>query len=175
MEVNDVSQWYVWSIKLGKYDLISQFIADKVPEIKNILYPTITTERHLKNGQIKKKKTPLYSGYLFLQYSHDPSNPTVWFKLKGHPFITSYVGPCTPADLVSVDSLQKLEAVNKMDSKSFLIGDQIRVNGGVFKGYNGKVVATLDKAVRVEMESHNKLVRFVFSPDDLDIIGRSGL
>lgn len=166
--------WYVWSIRLGKFDVVSKYITEKVPEVIQVLYPTITKERQLKNGGAKKKKVPLYSGYIFLQYYHDLDNPQVWLKLKKHPFITNYVGPCTPADLVSVDSLQKLEQVNSDKARSFVVGDAVRVNGGLFKDYVGKVAAVLDRTVRVEIDAP-KRVRFVFSPDDLDVIARPGL
>lgn len=167
-------QWYVWAIKLGRFDAVSQFISEYIPEVTQVLYPTVTTERHLKNGVCKKKKTPLYSGYIFLQYQHVPENPKVWLKLRSHPFIHNYVGPCTPADLVSVDSLQKLEKMNVEATKVFAVGDKVRVNGGFFKDYVGKVVAVLDRTIRVEIESP-KLLRFVFSHGDLDIIDRAGL
>lgn len=169
-----MNNWFVWSIRLGKFDTVSKYIEEKVPEVKQVLYPTVTTERILKDGTAKKKKTPLYSGYIFLQYEHDPENPHVWLKLKSHPFVTNYVGPCTPADLISVDSLQKLELVNNDTIKSFSLGDSVRVNGGLCKGYSGIVTAVMNKTIRVEIEAPKKM-RYVFSPDDLDIVGRPGL
>ncbi len=168
-------QWYVWYIKFGKFDVISKYIEEKIPEVKKVLYPTITTERQLKNGEAKKRKTPLYGGYMFLQYHHNPEKPDVWLKLSKHPFVSAYIGPCTPKDLVSVDSLQKLEIVNSDILKTFRVGDYVRVNGGVFKNYTGKVLAVQDKVIRVEIEAQNKHMRFVFSPEDLDITGGPNL
>lgn len=169
--MSENSQWYVWSIRVGKFDIVKKYIEDKVPEVKKILYPTITSERRLKNGESKKKKTPLYSGYIFLQYIHNSDNPATWLKLSRHPFISNYVGPCTPTDLVSVDSLQKLEVVNSSPVKEFCVGDSVRVNGGVFQGYGGRVVA-VSNTINVEIEVSNKCARFVFSPDDLDVVAR---
>lgn len=169
-------QWYVWYIKFGKFDVISKYIEDKVPEVKKVLFPTITTECQLKSGEAKKKKTPLYGGYMFLQYHHNPDKPDVWLKLTKHPFVSAYIGPCTPKDLVSVDSLQKLEIVNSDSGlKKFCRGDFVRVNGGVFKNFTGKVLTVEDKVIRVEIEAQNKNMKFVFSPEDLDITGGPNL
>lgn len=165
-------QWFVWSVKTGKFDAVRKYIEDKVPEVKQLLYPTVTKERVLKSGESRKSKVPLYSGYLFLQYHHDEQNPSVWLKLNKHPFISTYVGPCTPADLVSVNSLQKLEVVNNEAVKEFKIGDSVKVNGGVFSGQTGIVSDISTNTVRVDVNVSNKVMKFVFSPDDLDIIHR---
>ena len=100
----NLEEWYVWSIRPGKFSLVEKYIQEKVPEVKKILYPTVTTEKQHKNGNVKKKQQSLYAGYLFLQYSHDERNPATWVKLNKHPFITTYVGPCSKKDLASVNS-----------------------------------------------------------------------
>ncbi len=166
-------QWFVWSVKTGKFDLVRQYIEEKIPEVKQVLYPTITKEKFLKSGESKKRKVPLYSGYMFLQYHHDEANPQVWLKLNKHPFVSTYVGPCTPADLVSVNSLQKLEVVNNEAVKDFKLGDSVRVNGGVFSGHTGVVSDISTNTIRVDVNMSNRSMKFVFSPDDLDIINRN--
>lgn len=165
-------QWYVWSVKAGKFDTVKKYIEDKIPEVKQVLYPTVTKERLLKSGESKKSKVPLYSGYLFLQYHHDSKNPKVWIQLNSHPFISTYVGPCTQSDLVSVNSLQKLEVVNNEAVKHFKVGDSVKVNGGVFLGNVGVVSDISTNTVRVGINVNNKVMKFVFSPDDLDIVDR---
>jgi transcription antitermination factor NusG len=168
----DKQEWYVWVVKPGKFDLVKKFIEESIPEVTKVLYPTVTSEKVLKTGKVKKKKTPLYSGYLFLQYKHIPENPSVWVRLKAHPFISNYVGPCTPADLASVDSLQKVETLNLEAVKKFEVGDLVTVNGGVFKSYRGVVVDISANTIRVDVDSGNKRMKIVFSPDDLDILDR---
>lgn len=169
---SDKQEWYVWVVKPGKFDIVKKFIEESIPEVKKILYPTVTSERTLKTGKVKKKKTPLYSGYLFLQYDHVPENPFIWIKLKAHPFISNYVGPCTPADLASVDSLQKVETLNLEAVKKFELGDSVIVNGGVFKSYRGSVVDISANTIKVDVDSGSKKIKVVFSPDDLDIMDR---
>lgn len=165
-------QWFVWTVKLGKFDLVLKYIEEEVPEVKEILYPTITTEKVSKTGKRKKKKTPLYAGYVFLQYKHNSLNPTTWLKLNKHPFITRYVGPCTNKDLASVNSLQKIEKINTEEVKDFRAGDRIRVNGGVFKNMSGRVTNSSNNAVQVEISVFDRWTKATFSPVDLDIIKR---
>jgi len=58
-------QWFAWSVRSSKFDVIKCYLEKSVPEVKKILYPTVTSERRLKSGEVKKKKVPLYGGYLF--------------------------------------------------------------------------------------------------------------
>lgn len=164
--------WFVWSVRVGKFDIVKKYLEEEVSEVKSILFPTLTDEKVLKNGTIKKKKQALYGGYMFLLYSHNIEDPQTWWKINKHPFITTYVGPCTATDLVSVKSLQKLDSINKDKSKKFYKEDTIRVNGGVFKDYKGVVVDTTMSAVKVELALGDKIVKAAFSPEDLDIVER---
>lgn len=165
-------EWYVWTIRSGKFDIVEKYIKESIPGIKKVLYPMITTEKLTKKGDRKKKKSPLYAGYMFLQYEHSEKTPTVWLKLNKHPFVTRYVGPCSAKDLASVDSLQKVEQWNNEEVKNFVEGDEVRVNGGVFVGFSGRVVHLTSNSVGVELSSMGKTLKVVFSPEDLDILDR---
>lgn len=166
-------EWYVWTVKQGKFDIVSKFISEDVPEVTRVLYPTITKERSTKTGIVKKSKVPLYSGYLFLQYKHNPEEPKVWLKLRSHPFITRYVGPCTPKDLASVESLEKIEDINTEDKKIFKPGDRVRVNGGFLKEMTGEVTSCLSgNTIQVSINFFGRDVKATFVPADLDIVGR---
>jgi len=166
-DIND-EEWYVWTVRSGKFEEAKYYIEQRIPEVKKILYPTVTIERITKKG-IKKNKEPLYAGYLFLQYEH---TPVTWNKLKVLPFIKRYVGPCTAQDLASVDSLQKVEALNNDEVKNFIIGDRVRVNGGVFVGFTGVICGVMSNYVRADLERVGKTLRVTFSPEDLDILER---
>ena len=144
----------------------------KVPEVKEVLYPAITTETITKKGKIKRKVTPLYAGYVFLQYHHDEDNPAVWWKLNRHPFITRYVGSCTVQDLASAQSLKKVEKVDDVKVRKFRIGDTIQVDSGVFIGFHGEVLNINRNHIGVELHSLGKTLKVVFSPDDLVIKGK---
>lgn len=164
-------EWFVWSVRSDKFEIVKCYIEDKIPEVVKVLYPTVTSERVTKKG-IKKSKTPLYAGYIFLQYIHNIDNPVTWNKLNNHPFITRYVGPCTAHDLASVDSLQKVEKLNNEEVRNFVVGDKIRVNGGIFVGYLGYVSQLTSNSIRVDLERSGKSLGVTFSPEDLDIVKR---
>lgn len=165
-------EWYVWTVKVGKFDIVKSYIKEKIPSISRVLYPTLTTEKRTKKGDIQKKKSPLYAGYMFLQYNHDKEKPTTWLMLNGHPFVTGYVGPCSAKDLASVDSLQKVEKLENEKVKSFQLGDKIRVSGGVFAGYEGSVNCLTSNSVGVQLSKMGKTLKVVFSPEDLAIVKR---
>lgn len=175
IEVKNTSpSWYVWRIRSDKLDVVKRFIEEEVPEINKVLHPTVTEEKSLKSGKVKKKKSPLYAGYIFLNYEEDQETRDVWVKLKSHPFITQFVGPCTPSDLASVESLEKVEEINDERVKQFLEGDSVRVNGGPLKGLYGSVIGCSTNTVRVEIEVFGRTTKAVFSPEDLDILKRNG-
>lgn len=166
-------EWYVWSIRPGKFALVEKYIQEKIPEVKCILHPTVTTEKQNKKGGVKTKQSSLYAGYLFLQYTHDENNPVTWIKLNNYPFITAYVGPCSAKDLASVNSLQGATAPGTLESKDFQKGDKIVISRGVFVGYKGQVNKKVTgNFVSVELEQGPRTLCVVFSPDDLDILER---
>lgn len=163
-------EWYVWTIRPGKFDIVSRYIEKKIPQVKKILYPTVTTEKMTKKG-IKEKKSPLYAAYVFLQYAHNLENPLTWNMLNKHHFITGYVGPCTPQDLATVNSLQKTKGVKHEKVDVFTVGCTVRVCSGVFLNYVGRVSKVTSNSVGVVVERAGKTLKVVFSPEDLEIIG----
>ena len=166
-------EWYVWSVRPGKFSLVEKFIEEKVPEIKKVLYPTVTTEKQTKRGAVKTKQSPLYAGYLFLQYSHDSENPSTWLKLNKHPFIAGYVGPCSKKDLATVNNLQGAPNPSPTKTDSFQERDEVQVRRGVFKGYTGVVNKKVTgNFVSVELKQGQDILAVVFSPEDLDLLQR---
>ena len=163
-------EWYVWTIRPGKFEVVSNYIQSKVPQVKKVLYPTVTTEKMTKKG-IKEKKSPLYAAYIFLQYEHKIENPQTWNLLNQHHFVTGYVGPCTPQDLATVNSLQKTRGVKDVKVDVFVPGCSVRVGSGVFLNYVGRVSHVNSNSVGVDIERAGKTLRVIFSPADLEIVG----
>ncbi len=95
-------EWYIWMVRPGKFDIVRTYIEDSVKEVVSILCPIEVSERKTKTGRKKIKESPLYAGYIFLQYTHDANNPVAWVKINKHPFVVSYVGPCTAADIALI-------------------------------------------------------------------------
>ena len=167
--VEDKRQWHVWTTKPGKFSFVVKYIEESVPQIKEILYPTVVSDKAARNGD--KKRVPLYAGYLFLQYDSDPA---VWHKLNDHPFVSRYVGMCLGKDLHSVYNLRNVEFLNKEENKTFVEGDRVKVNSGPFKGMSGQVLIVRQSYVQVGIEVFGRPVKAAFVPGDLDIVIRAG-
>jgi transcriptional antiterminator NusG len=174
VEPSGRQEWYVWTVRPGKFEIVKDYIESKVTEVKEVLYPAITTETVTKKGEIKRKTSPLYVGYLFLQYHHDEGNPVTWWKLNKHPFITRYIGPCTAQDLASAQSLKKVEKIDDELVREFRVGDEVRVDSGVFIGFRGSVKSKNRNSIGVELRSLGKTLKVVFSPEDLVILKERG-
>jgi transcription antitermination factor NusG len=91
-------EWYVWTIRPGAFEAVKKYIEVHISGVSQIVRPSVTEEKVTKKGVARKKQTPLYAGYVFLNYYHDHANPTIWVKLNDHPLITSYVGPCSSGE-----------------------------------------------------------------------------
>jgi transcription antitermination factor NusG len=158
-------KWHVWVVRPGKFDTVAKYIAESVPEVKEVLYPTVTKQINEK----KKKRVPLYAAYIFLRYDH---TPLVWHKLNSNPFVTNYVGPCTAKDLASVESLKKVETLNYTKTKTFVQGDLIKVNSGPFKDFSGRVISAGANYIQIVVSVFGREVKATFLPADLDIVDR---
>lgn len=95
-------EWYIWTVRPGKFDIVKVYIEKNIKEVTNILCLTETLDKETKPGRKKIKVSTLYAGYVFLQYTHDTNNPAVWTKINKHPFVVGYVGPCTAADIALI-------------------------------------------------------------------------
>lgn len=96
--------WYIWTVRPSKINIINKFIEENVPEVKQVVCPTVTVSKTSKTGKVKKRELPIYSEYLFLQYD---DHPTAYHKLIVHPFISKFLGPCKENELKIIESLQK--------------------------------------------------------------------
>ena len=100
--LNPDQEWYIWTVRPGKFHIVEAYLEKNVKEVTNILCPTQISEKETKTGRKKVKVSPLYAGYVFLQYSHNENNPTAWVKIDRHPFVVGYVGPCSAADIALI-------------------------------------------------------------------------
>lgn len=160
-QTSNSKEWYVWSVRPGKFEIVCRYIQDKIPEVNQILNPVSKDKRATK----KEKNKSLYGGYIFLQYKH---SATVWHKISKHPFIITYVGPCQDKELASVVSLQKNEECSKEEVKDFSAGDTIIVIDGIYKGFSGVVTDTIEEAVKVSLKMDGVKNSLVFNPRDLN-------
>lgn len=162
------SEWYVWTVRPSKIDIVLDFIEEHIPQINEHLYPTVLSKRETKKGKIKEKKKPLYEGYLFLQYRADPK---VWHTLNNHPFVSNYVGRCTRQELYSVYNLQNTQEEKISPSTNIKEGNVVRVKSGSFNGAKGEVLLVRPNYIQVSLKAFGRnSVKSVFDPEDLEII-----
>jgi len=162
-----MSDWFIWVIKQGKFDKVEAHIKT-IPEIEEYVYPTTSKSYRNKKGGTIKRRTPLYSGYIFLRYKEDPET---FYKLNTFPFITTYVGRCSGADLEIVKKVRELEYINTI-SKDIEVNDKVRVNCGPFHEFEGTVVEVNSKGVVVELLVFGRQTKTSFNKEDVDVIER---
>lgn len=161
------SEWHIWVVKPNRYSHVETFL-NEISEIEEILYPTETKEFKLKNNAKRKKRVPLYSGYLFLKYKQEAS---LYEKLSANPFITTYVGTCTGKDLEKVKEVKDLEEWNVVNKK-FELDDLIQINSGPFKDFSGDVIGINSGNIVVSVEVFGRKTRISINKDDADIMKR---
>jgi transcription antitermination factor NusG len=165
--MGDIFTWNIWVIKVNKFDEVERFL-DELEEIEEYIYPTVTKEFKLKSGKIKKKRAPLYSGYIFLRYI---DTPEIFYKLNIFPFMTTYVGRCTGDDLKLVKQVKETEYLNVVNKK-IQVDDIVQVNSGSFKGFVGPVISVMSSDVSVIFQVFGRDVKTTFNKDDVDIVKR---
>lgn len=107
-ELADKNVWFIWMVRPSKIDIINKYIKDNVPEVKQVVCPTVVVSKTSKTGKVKKKDIPLYSEYLFLQYEDKPES---YHKILKHPFISKFLGPCKENELKIIAALQNSSGV----------------------------------------------------------------
>lgn len=145
--------WHIWVIKTGKFSHIKTFIESDVKEVLEIMYPQVRKERIYKNS-IKIKSEPQYMNYLFVKIE-DENFDTVVNKFKQYPFITTYVGSCTGADLGLVEKMKEIND-RRVKTPHFVHGEKVKIVGGPFSEFKGKVQETKATEVIVEIEMFNR-------------------
>jgi len=159
--------WHIWVVKQNRFETVERFL-NELSEIKEILYPTATKEYKLKSGQVRKKRVPLYSGYLFLRYKFTQKTHAA---LSKNAFLTTYVGRCSGADLEKVRAVKQLEEWNTVN-KMFEVDDIVNINCGPFKGFAGPVVEVSSASIIVIVKVFGRDVKVTVTKDDVDIVNK---
>lgn len=161
-------EWHIWVIKVNKFSRVESHLKD-IPEIEEVLYPTVTKEYKSTSGKTIKKRAPLYSGYLFLKYV---DNPVTYHHINICPFITTYVGKCSGEDLKNVYRMRDIEYINTVN-KRVSVDDRVRINSGPFKGFDGTVTATSSNNITVLLHVFGRATPVNLDQDDADIVERT--
>lgn len=144
--MSDSKRWHSWVIKRNRLDTIVEYIKDKCPEIDKYFYPLIKKEYQTKNG-VKIKDRPLYEGYLFLRYDN---HAVVYHKLRQFPFVTTYAGQATDAEIKVMEESQG-KLLSELKSSKYAKGDKVVLLDGPFKGFEARVLKADGDTVQVEI------------------------
>ena len=159
-----MESWHSWIVKTGKFDTVKQYIGDNIPEVVDVYYPYINKERSV-YGKVKVTNVPLFSGYVFLKYE---DNPTVFHKLRQHPYITTYVGKASVEDITKIEKIKERENNKEFESKrKFNVQDKVLIVNGQFVNFKGVVVEVNRERYIVEVSIFNRRVNVTCSIDDL--------
>jgi len=169
MEKQDKTEWYCWVVKTGKFCVVESFIESDVPEILDIYYPLIQKEKSI-YGKIVVRDMPLFAGYVFLKYKFSAE---VHYRLKRHPFITTYIGKCAQSDIDCIENIRVREDNKEFRSKrEFDVGDEILIVNGQFVNFKGIITKVSRDRYFVEVPIFNRKVMVSCTIDD--IVSESG-
>ena len=138
--------WRAWAIKRNRLDHIVSFIKAEIPEIDKYFYPLIKKEYETKKG-ITVKDRPLYEGYLFLRYNDHAS---VYHKLRQSPFVTTYAGPVSQAEIDIMEASQG-KLLKEIKTSRYRKGDNVILLDGPFKGFEAKVLKVAGDILKVRV------------------------
>jgi transcription antitermination factor NusG len=128
-----MSKWFIWVVRQGKIDSIKYFLETEVPAVEEVFFPTVLKEFRV-GTKIRRRRVPLYSGYLFLKYT-DTEDSRVFYTIRSNPFVTNFVGACSES---KVEEMKKKEEWNVL-SKEVGVGDRVEIMCGPFVKCKGTV------------------------------------
>jgi len=156
--------WYIWTISANRYRKIREFI-DKMPEIKDVLYPLAEKEYSTKSG-VKVKEVPLYVNYLFMKYNHDGA---IAAKLETCPWIHSYLGSCSFEEIKEVRKLDKSKYEDIMPTNKLELGMQVKLIGTIFKGMTATFIGINGNKLAVSIKIFGGERTVKCSIDDIEM------
>jgi transcription antitermination factor NusG len=159
--------WHVWVVKSGKFNKVSKFITEEVPEVEEILYPRVRKE-HLVRDRIVIKTVALYMNYIFVRIK-DENFDTVVDKFNDESVITTYVGPCYGEGLEKVYKMKEIEDKRK-ENPSFLRGDKVKIISGSFQGLEGTVKEIKKNSIVAEVHILGRETKIALPPEILDFV-----
>ena len=123
-----------------------EFIRANVPEVDKFFYPQVKKEYQTKKG-VRVKDRPLYEGYIFLRYSN---HNVVFHKLSNYPFITTFAGSVTEAEIEQMQEAQG-KLLTEIKTSKFVEGDTVVLLSGPFKGFEATVSRVEGETIRVKV------------------------
>lgn len=158
-ETND-KHWYVIHCYSGYERKVEGAIMQRAEtmgmqdRIFDVLIPE-EEEMEVKDGQRKSVKKRIFPGYILVQMKLDEDS---WYVVRNTPGVTGFVGMGNEPTALLPEEVKKI--MNRMESDDvnikvdFKIGENVRIVGGPFNDFIGRVAAIdSDKAkVRVMVD-----------------------
>ena len=146
-------RWYVLRVASNREEQVRDVLTRKVEveslqdEIARIIVPTERVKR-VRAGQQRVYERKLYPGYVFIQMvlAEDGSmKERSWFLIKETSGVGDFIGtegkpsPMSDADVTKMLHQADRPAEAPSVQMEFSKGDQIKIKGGSFEGFEGDV------------------------------------
>lgn len=137
-----MKRWYVIQIKHKCEELAESNLQNQKFET----YNPMTVEVRIHKGQPMNVECPLFSGYMFVRFDIEQDRWKAISSTKGvYKLLTATDTRCTPLPAGFIEELRRKEgkdgcitedkAVTAL--REFVIGEELQVDSGVFKGFTG--------------------------------------
>ncbi|MBN2210378.1 MAG: transcription termination/antitermination factor NusG [Sedimentisphaerales bacterium] len=146
-------RWYVLRVASNREEQVRDALRRKVEiegldeEIGRILVPTERVKR-VRGGQTRVYERKLYPGYVFLEMALTEDGglkERSWFLIKETNGVGDFIGTeGKPSPMSDTDVMKMLNQAEQPEASpaiqmEFKKGDQIKIKGGAFEGYEGNV------------------------------------
>jgi transcription termination/antitermination protein NusG len=146
-------KWYVLRVASNREEQVRDTLLRKVQiegvedSIGRILVPTERIKR-VRGAQQRVYERKLYPGYVFVEMAlaEDGSIPeNAWFIIKETTGVGDFIGTeGKPSPMSDVDVMKMLNQADRPEESptiqmEFKKGDQIKIKGGAFEGFEGTV------------------------------------
>lgn len=137
-----MKRWYVIQIKHNCEELAQINLENQ----KFKTYNPMTVEVRQHRGQPMNVEVPLFGGYMFVRFDIDVDRWKAVSSTKGvYKLLTATDARCTPLPKGFVEELRKKEGKDGYITedkatdtlREFVIGEELQVDNGVFKGFTG--------------------------------------
>jgi len=145
-QIEQDRNWYVIHTYSGYEDAVAKNLKQRIEslgmedKIFNVIVPK-EKKIKIKNGKRKTIEEKIYPGYVLVEMTVTDES---WYVVRNTPRVTGFLGAGTTPIPVSKPDMDDLMKRMEMGEPEFTIdfeaGDNVKVNDGPFKGFEGKVL-----------------------------------
>ena len=130
-----MSDWHIWTVAANRQKRILKFLSE-LDFIDDFLYPMAEKKYITKKGD-KIKDVPIYANYIFIRYNHNPEYSAI---IERCPWISTYVGICSPNEMLGVQEQNKKNYDELVPVEQLSIGSVVKLIKTPFAGWEATVV-----------------------------------